>query len=420
MNVRKLQKQLSNSSLNGEFQAQTLRYVGETSLEYRKSKGQYFTPKSIRESLLKELPKTKKQPKVLDPACGTGEFLLSAAKYFNKPKLYGWDIEKKLVEIAQELVPKAKLKVADSLKEETSEKFDFIIGNPPYFEFVPDRLIRNKYREVINGRPNIFSLFIKIGIDLLKNGGFLAYVVPPSMNNGAYFSRLRDYIVRNSNIEYLSVLNGSSLFHKALQSTMLLILKKGKNKGNYLFKKNGIQIFTQKPDYLKNAFTGKLTLRDLGYSVKTGRITWNQNKNLLTNDSKKGIPLIWAHNITSKGLQVLVKNKKPQYVIINEYDEGPAIVVNRISGSVGEGKLKAAIIPDGMKFVGENHVNVIFPPTVNEQLEIIPAKKRKKISFQDIANQLKSPEKLEVIQYITGNTQISKTELENLFPIDTR
>lgn len=417
--MRKLQKQLSDSIKIKEFHEITIRYMEETPIKYRKSNGQYFTPRSVREKIISKLPSRKQQPKVLDPACGTGEFLISAQKYFKNPKLYGWDIEKKLIDIARELVPTADLKVADSLKKETGEKFDFVIGNPPYYEFKPDKLTKNKYREVINGRPNIFSFFIKLGIDLLKEGGYLAYVVPPSMNNGAYFANLRNYIVKNSNIEFLSVSNGSKLFHGALQTTMLLVLKKGKNKKDYIFKKNGIQIFTERPDYLKNAFKGKTTLSDLGFRVKTGRLIWNQNKKLLVNNSKEGIRLIWAQNITSKGLKIPIKNKKPQYVRIISADTGPAIVVNRITGTVGDGKLKAAIIPKGMKFIGENHVNVIFPPSEDKQLGfLLSTKKNKKISLQRIANQLRSEKKLEVIQHITGNTQISKTELEKLFPID--
>lgn len=421
MGMKRLQNNSSAFIQKDEFHEVTIWYMKETPTEYRKSKGQYFTPKSVIEKLLSKLPNKKRRLTVLDPGCGTGEFLFAAAKYFKEPKLYGWDIEEKLIKIAQKLVPTASLKVTDALKEETDEKFDFVIGNPPYFEFIPDRLIKNKYREVINGRPNIFSFFIKLGIDLLKDGGYLAFIVPPSMNNGAYFANLRDYIVRNSNIEFLSVSNGSKLFHEALQATMLLVLKKDKNKGDYIFKKNGIQIFTERPNYLERAFKDKTSLHDLGFIAKTGRLVWNQNKDLLTNDPQKGVPLIWAHNITSRGLQIPVKNRKPQYVMTNGCDTGPAIVVNRITGTVGETKLKAAIIPEGMKFIGENHVNVIFPPSKNEQLEIIPsAKKRKKTSLQDIVNQLRSKEKLEVIQYITGNTQISKTELENLFPIDFR
>jgi len=408
----------NSQELKAEFHDLTVKYLQETDIEHRKATGQYFTPRTIREELLRQLPQSIKNPKVLDPACGTGEFLLSARQYFNHPQLYGWEIEKKLIEIARQVVSEAHLKNTDSLYKSSKEKFDFVIGNPPYFEFKPKNGLKEKFQPVVNGRPNIFSFFIKLGLDLLKSGGYLAYVVPPSMNNGLYFAKLRKYIIQHGNIEYLSILNSSKLFHKALQSTMLLVIKKVKNKGDYIFKKNGITIFTEKPEWLKKSFENKITLHDLGYTVKTGRLVWNQNKDLLTNE-QNNIPLIWAHNITENGLNLTNNNKKYQYVKIDNCDFGPAIVVNRITGTVKKGQLKAAIIPERMKFIAENHVNVVFPPSQNQQLSLSSgAQKNKRINLQKIVNQLTSKDKLSVLQYITGNTQVSKTELEKLFPLD--
>jgi len=403
-----------------EFTKETIEYLNTADIKYRKSKGQYFTPKSIRKHLLEQLPKTLKKPKVLDPSCGTGEFLLSAKEYFNQPSLYGWDIDEKLTRISKKIAPRAKIKTLDALNQPFKGAYDVIIGNPPYYEFKLSQDIRQKYGDVIGGRANIFSLFIKLGLELLREGGYLAYVLPPSMNNGAYFSNLRDYIIRNADIKYLKILNDTSLFHKALQMTMLLVLRKGKNTGRYIFKKNGIQIFSENAGYLKKAFKNKACLYDIGYKVYTGRLVWNQNKEFLTNDASRGIPLIWAHNITESGLKMPVENKKPQYVKVKSYDVGPAIAVNRITGAARSAKLKAAIIPKHMKFIAENHCNVIFPPTERgeKEKELFKSKTKHNYSIENILNQLKSREKLKVMQNITGNTQISKTELERLFPID--
>lgn len=401
--------------IKDEFRPETLEYMSEVDIECRKSLGQYFTPESIRKKLLSQLPK-KRNPKILDPGCGTGEFLLTAKEYFNNPELYGWDIDEKLVRISQKLVPDAKIEKSDALKKNDYEKYDFVIGNPPYYEFCPDTELRKRFGEVINGRANIYSLFIYQGVKLLKRGGYLAYVVSPSMNNGAFSAKLRSYIVENCNIEYLSVLDSPDLFEGALQSVMLLILKKGENKGDYIFKKNGILIFSERVDYLTKAFEGKATLSEVGYEVKTGRLVWNQNRHLLTNEAEGNIPLIWSYNITRDGLK-LGNHKRPQYVKIADgyYDVGPAIVVNRIVGRPGSGRIRAALVPQGMKFIGENHVNVIFPP---KQAELMPTGKM--IDLEDILRQLNSPEKVGVLQGITGNTQISKNELEKLFPIDSK
>lgn len=182
---------------------------------------------------------------------------------------------------------------------------------------------------------------------------------------------------------------------------------------NINYRKSKGQYFTPKsinPKYLRKSFEGRTCLHDLGYTVKTGRLVWNQNKELLTNNPNEGIPLIWAHNITQKGLKIPIEHKKPQYVKINHYDKGPAIVVNRITGAAKSAKLRAAIVPANMKFIAENHCNVIFPPHKKNKDE--------QLSLESIVNQLESPEKLKVMQNITGNTQISKTELAKLFPVD--
>ena len=419
-NFEELKELRKKETKSKEFTEATIKYIKETGLNYRKSLGQYFTPKSIRELLLNKLPNTIKNPKILDPACGTGEFLITAKEYFKDPKLYGWDIDKKLVNIAEELIPEANIKKTDALLNQDYDKYNFVIGNPPYYEFSPPEIIKKRFRYMMNGRVNIFSLFICQGINRLKEGGYLAYVVPPSMNNGAYFSKLRKFIVENSNIEYLHILKDPKIFHGALQSTMLLVLKKGKNKGNYLFKKNGILIFSEGAKYLEKIFKNNVTLYNLNFEVKTGRLVWNQNKHLLTNNPKGNIPLIWAHNITEKGLKHPIINEgKPQYVQTKNFNVGPAIVTNRITGSIKSIKLKSAIIPPRMKFIAENHVNVIFPPSKQTQIKMNfeDNSLKRNLTIEDIAKQLSSKEKLKAVENITGNTQISKTELEKLFPI---
>lgn len=398
--------------ISSEFRPETLEYVNEVSILHRKSFGQYFTPKTVREMLLSKLPK-KANADILDPGCGTGEFLLTAKERFENPRLYGWDIDEKLVEIANKMVPDAQIEKADALKRNEYERYDYIIGNPPYYEFRTDAELRRTFGALINGRANIYNLFIYQGIRLLKKGGYLAYVVSPSMNNGAFFAKLRNYIVENCNIEYLSILDSPTLFEGALQSVMLLVLKKGENRGDYIFRKNGILIFSERVNYLTEAFEGKTTLSELGYTVKTGKLVWNDNKHLLTNEAEDNIPLIWSYNITRNGLK-LGCHKRPQYVkITKDYDVGPAIVVNRVVGRPGSGHIRATLVPQGMKFIGENHVNVIYPP---RQARLVSVEKT--VKLEDVLSQLNSPEKIGIIQSITGNTQISKNELEKLFPID--
>lgn len=393
-----------------EYTKESIYYLKNTDIKKRKKLGQYFTPKSIRELLLSKLPK-KDNADILDPACGSGEFLLSCKKYFKNPILYGFDIDKKLINIASKLVKNASIKNFDFLNIDINKKkYDYIIGNPPYFELKLNEEIKKKYFDIIKGRANIFSLFIKTGLDLLKDGGYLAYVVPPSMNNGAYFSKLREYIIKNSSLEYLHIIDGADNFHLANQKVMLIILKKtnSKKSSKYIFKKNGITIFTEDKKFLNKAYKNTVSLKDIGYTVKTGSIIWNEHKEKLTNDKNNSTLLIWASNINNGKIIIGYTKGKPQYIknISNDLIiKSRVVVVNRITGSSKDINIKAAIVNE-KEFVCENHVNVIY----------MSKNANCNYSLEDILKALQDKTNIKVMRLISGNTQISKTELERLFP----
>lgn len=394
-----------------EYTKESIDYLKNTDIKKRKKLGQYFTPKSIRELLLSKLPK-KDNADILDPACGSGEFLLSCKKYFKNPILYGFDIDKKLINIASKLVKNASIKNFDFLNIDINKKkYDYIIGNPPYFELKLNEEIKKKYFDIIKGRVNIFSLFIKTGLDLLKDGGYLAYVVPPSMNNGAYFSKLREYIIKNSSLEYLHIIDGADNFHLANQKVMLIILKKtnSKKSSKYIFKKNGITIFTEDKKLLNKAYKNMVSLKDIGYTVKTGNIIWNEHKEKLTNDKNNSTLLIWASNINNGKIIIGYTKGKPQYIknISNDLIiKSRVVVVNRITGSSKDINIKAAIVNE-KEFICENHVNVIY----------MSKNANCNYSLEDIFKALQDKTNIKVMRLISGNTQISKTELERLLPI---
>lgn len=394
-----------------EYTKESIDYLKNTDIKKRKKLGQYFTPKYIRELLLSKLPK-KDNADILDPACGSGEFLLSCKKYFKNPILYGFDIDKKLINISSKLVKNAIIKNFDFLNIDINKKkYDYIIGNPPYFELKLNEEIKKKYFDIIKGRVNIFSLFIKTGLDLLKDGGYLAYVVPPSMNNGAYFSKLREYIIKNSSLEYLHIIDGADNFHLANQKVMLIILKKtnSKKSSKYIFKKNGITIFTEDKKFLNKAYKNTVSLKDIGYTVKTGSIIWNEHKEKLTNDKNNSTLLIWASNINNGKIIIGYTKGKPQYIKNISSDliiKSRVVVVNRITGSSKDINIKAAIVNE-KEFICENHVNVIY----------MSKNANCNYSLEDIFKALQDKTNIKVMRLISGNTQISKTELERLLPI---
>ncbi|MDZ7687789.1 MAG: N-6 DNA methylase [Halobacteriales archaeon] len=405
-----------------EFTPETVEYVRNADDERRKEMGQYFTPRSVRERLFDSLLSEASfdAPSVLDPACGTGEFLLTVSQRVEDAELVGWEVDDEVAEIAREVVPDARIETTDALRHEPEREFDIVVGNPPYFEFDPDDDLRERYSESVYGRVNIYSLFIQKGIEVLRDGGLLGYVVPPSVKNGAYFSAVREYVLETCEVVHLSTLEDAHLFHGANQTPMLMVLRKGGDSDRYVFSENGVTILSEDADRLRDAFEGARTLLDMGYEVETGALVWNQHRDVLTDRGDEDtVPVVWSRNVTDEGL-VLDNHDKPQYVerdaVADKIREGPAIAVNRVVGKPGSGSLRACMIPEGKEFVGENHVNLVFPPETRQTT--LDSDGDGTLPIEEVLRQLNSEEKTEVLRSITGNTQVSKNELLKLFPFE--
>ncbi len=373
----------------------TKKWIDNTPIAYRKKFGQYFTPSQIRNKLFEFLPKMDNAI-VLEPAIGTGEFVNDIYKNLNNCTINGFDIDP---EITKEIPESVSITNVSFLDLNPEPIYDYIITNPPYYQFTLNDDIRTKFNIVIDGRVNIYSLFIKQSIDFLKIGGYLAFVVPTSMNSGRYFEKLRSYIINTCEVEHIEFFNSGN-FIDAQQNVQIIILKKGINTGKNIFSKNGLIIFTPESEKLNSYYEGTKSIKELGYMVKTGSIDWCKNRDKLLNDSNY-TTLIWSHNIKLGFLSLNTNDKKPQY-IDQQGINGPAIVVNRITGAVGKGAIKASIVTG--RFLAENHVNVITSTDPKCELSVI-------------LRSLCDPKTIELLQMITGNTQLSKTELENLIPI---
>lgn len=401
-----------------ELSPESVAYLRGRPKSERSPLGQFLTPRQLREKLISQIPFAPGM-RVLDPGCGTGEFLKSCAEVCPELQLFGWDVDEKVLEVAKILAPTATLLHRSALDAGETEKFDVVIGNPPYFEMRGlSEEIKDDYSEVISGRPNIFALFFKAGWAALKNNGYLAYVVPPSMNNGAYFDKLRHFIITNFSIEYLELYENPFLFEDAQTAVQLMVLKKGSTSNNFWVDLGDLsgstkrrRIFVANAESFVQEYEGRTTVGKLGYTAITGSIVWNNVKERLTMESDdQSIPLIWAHNITGKDeVELRFDNpRKPQFVRGFKGQLGPAIVVNRITGSVGSGTLRCALVPEGMRFVAENHVNVIVKKEGEPQ----------EVPFEVLLEALRGSGVNDRVRKLTGNTQISATELTNWIPLD--
>ncbi len=394
-------------STSPELSAATARYIQGTPLDHRKRLGQYFTPRSLRDALLEDLA-LPRGARVLDPACGTGEFFETVRRHWPAAKRVGYEIDRRLCELARAADPRATIEERDALAVAFHPTFDAVIGNPPYFETPSRSDLLYRYGDVISGRPNTYALFVKLGIELLKPGGVLAFVVSPSMNNGRYFRDLRDWILRVGRVERIRVLDRSNRFEGAQQAVMLFRVVKGEpDDGRHVWRRGDLTLFTEDPPALDQLFAGAVTLAELGCSVKTGGVVWNQNRDRLTNDRRGAVRLIWAKDIGMDGtLDFVGRAGKPGFVRGREPLRGPAIVVNRVTGAGRAARLRAALVPTGVEFVGENHVNVVLPPPGAPEREVAR-----------IVDALRDERAIAAVRRLTGNTQVSSVELRHLVPL---
>lgn len=373
-----------------------------------------MTPRPLREYLLNQLDLFD-GARVLDPGAGTGEFLRQAVEANPKIKSYGWDIDEKILEVAKVNSPTSIFSVRSALEDYSGPKFDFVIGNPPYFEMKPDQETKEAFADVISGRANIYALFFKSGLDVLKPGGTLAYVVPPSMNAGSYFKNLRNYIVQEHRVLSLKVFQASDLFQDAQTSVQVIVIKKenGPSKHVLEFAISGktIPLFFENVTPISASFDGARTLWSLGYEAVTGNVVWNKFKNSLSNnDSEHHLPLFYARNIQNGLLEIKSDEKKPQYLPREcaKSFSGPAILVNRIIGGVGKGVINSTLVPQDVEFFAENHLNVIRPRRNVQQ----------QCSLDSIFWAINQPGTLNAARLITGNTQLSATEWNHLIPFN--
>lgn len=134
---------------------------------------------------------------ILEPACGTGRFFKFAPA---GSVLTGFDLEQTNIKIATKLYANAALHQQSfetaflqppnfnkALKKSWLPEQDLVIGNPPYGDYL------GYYKTYM---PNIYKrfefLFIRLGLQLLKPGGLLIYIVSQNlMSNGSLYNKMK-------------------------------------------------------------------------------------------------------------------------------------------------------------------------------------------------------------------------------------
>ncbi len=205
-----------------------LLYLSLKNLGHRKKKGAYYTPTTVVKKLLKQLYSSVLMTEgqsvtILDPCCGTGNFLLQLPPGIPMDNVFGADIDEDSIKIARiNLALKYDYADADFWRSHITltnflaennksddQKYDVILGNPPWgYDFSEEEKnsLRKRYVTASSVNPESYDLFCEQGIESLRPDGFLSFVIPESILTVKSHLPVREYLLNNTRltcIEYL-------------------------------------------------------------------------------------------------------------------------------------------------------------------------------------------------------------------------
>ena len=237
--------------------------------------GQFRTPRNIIDFIV-EMVEAKKENTILDPACGTAGFLISAYKYilrnntdetegdklsFDEKKqilnnICGYDIEPSMVKIAEMnlyLHGAAEPKIYEydtlTMDEKWNDKYDCILANPPFMTPKGGIKPHNRFGVKANKAEVLFVDYIQNHLNINGRAGI---IVPEGIifQTGKAYKDLRKNLIENSLVAVISLPNGIFNPYSPVKTSILLLDKKlAKAKEDILFvelKNDGYTLGTQR------------------------------------------------------------------------------------------------------------------------------------------------------------------------------
>jgi len=255
-------------------------------------KGQYFTPRHAIDMAVKML-NPRDGEYIIDPACGSGGFLIHAMRYvwnkdlkgadrqgktdYARKYLYGIDFDDKPTKIARAMMliagdgrshilklnslnprewqgeendrVRARAELSERLtKFEDYDKnkdnkenfkyfdFDVLLTNPPFAGEIRDQILLRDYDLAKNDKGKLRNkmerhiLFIERALDLIKPGGRMAIVLPQGVLNNTNMEYIRDFLLEKAKILAVVGLHGNTFKPHTGTKTSILFLQKWNDK----------------------------------------------------------------------------------------------------------------------------------------------------------------------------------------------
>ncbi len=303
--------------------------------DIRKGLGIFLTPSPIVQMIVNYI-KPNLECKVLDPACGSGTFLIEVLKYFksinsSKKKsavhIFGFDKNPKMLLLAKLNLSHIKnvqfnSRLTDSIKYSTDNSFDLIITNPPFgvsldsrnYNFSLYKTCQDEYGYSLKTQTSEI-VFMEKCLKLLTPNGVLAIVVPRSIITNNNLQRARTVLSSYGYIEAIINLPPETFTLSGTQTaTSILFIRKYSDNNESLEFSNVVigSISNIGYDSTGRAKTGE-QLSSLPYLMKeclkhkTSKKDISIKKNIKKKDTFKKISTFFANPKSSrnKGTQLI-------------------------------------------------------------------------------------------------------------------
>ena len=268
--------------------------------------GQIFTPSYIAEFMVnniitfiinsrKDIPPLR----ILEPSVGEGIFL----KYLlenNLLNITAYEMDNNLKDYLLNSYPNVQFKFENFLGSDPNEKFDLIVGNPPYLgqnynadlfqDYKKKYPICDKY---FVGNMDLFYYFIHLGIEKLNPGGILTFIttdywITKSKKTGIKLLKphvLEEcYLLQYLDLSHLKLFEGA----KGQQNCIFVLQKKTKQEKIQKLNKNIeiIQLFGNKKKALKDKTFNEKAFKELTNKKEMGYVK-RYTSALTNNDLRK-------------------------------------------------------------------------------------------------------------------------------------
>lgn len=457
----------------------------------RSDLGQYMTPAPIARFMASLFTDVSGDIRLLDPGAGVGSltaaFVERITGEYKKPgsvALTAYEIEPVLTVYLHNTLDEsvaqcrcAQIKASSALHEEDfilghawgkqpdifnqavddDRDFTHVIMNPPYKKINSASAHRTALRKAGLETSNLYTAFMFLAAQRLRNGGEMVAIVPRSFCNGPYFKPFREQFFAMMSLRHIHIFENRNHAFKGddvLQENIILHAIKGEQPsevtittshgGNFEAALDGqrcvAEDMTQRTvpygsvihpgdadrfvhiaaNDIEQAIVDRMahftaTLKDIGVEVSTGPVVDFRLKDDLRAQPEKGaVPLLYAAHFQNGALAWPKDMKKPNAIFVSPEsrrwlwdNKGHFVVTKRFTSKEERRRIVASVYNSELPgaLIGfENHLNVFH----TMQKGLPPALAR------GLALYLNSSLVDRYFRQFNGHTQVNATDLRSL------